>query len=721
MPGAEILLVEDDDLNQAMVPAILARSDQPRLRDAHVTVAGTLARAREVLAGQHVDLVLLDMHLPDGSGLPFATELRDRAGSPVAVIALTGAPTEHSDDALAAGCVAVLGKPYSLAELRDVVAAHLPHREPAPSPEPAVAAWEAPAGAVPAPATGAQAAPVAPAAQAAMAAQEAPAALVDFALLFAGAPGMCVALDPELRIVAVSDAYARTARAAPATLIGRSVWDALPEDAGSAPPGALPGLHASLERVRRNKSAETMDIQKCFMPPLAAGRSTYEACYFRPANAPVLDAHGNLCYIIHALEDVTGYMAELEQAHQAERAARDAKTEYVNRVSHELRTPINTILGFGELLSLGDLTAEHREWVTMMAKAARHLASFVDDIADISRAEMHKLSVSIEPVPVGGVITDALDLIRPLAASHGVHLDAPAPASQHVFADPRRLRQVLLNLLSNAVKYNHPAGQVSVGVHAQPGGRLRISIRDTGRGIADYDIGQLFTPFQRLDAARAGIEGAGLGLTLSRQLIEAMGGTIGASSAPGEGSVFWVDLPVAQPAATAGADTGADPVVEPRAYTAPKTILYVEDMLETLLLVEHILKQRPSTSLVPAMLGGVALDLAAEYRPHLILLDLNLPDIPGEELLRRLKADPATSATPVVIISAEAASERTDNMLAMGAAAYLAKPFSVRDFLHTVDTLLTAPPRVAAADGAQAAAAQAQPEPRPGRPQPGQP
>jgi len=313
-------------------------------------------------------------------------------------------------------------------------------------------------------------------------------------------------------------------------------------------------------------------------------------------------------------------------------------------------------------------------------------------------------------VPVSGVIADALDLIRPLSASHGVHLDPPPPAAQHVFADQRRLRQVLLNLLSNAVKYNHPAGRVSVEVGAQPGDRLRISIRDTGRGIADYDIGQLFTPFQRLDAAQAGIEGAGLGLTLSRQLIEAMGGSIGATSAPGEGSVFWVELPVAHATATADTVTGADPVVELRAYTAPKTILYVEDMLETLLLVEHILKQRPSTSLVPAMLGGAALDLAAEYRPDLILLDLNLPDLPGEELLRRLKADPATCATPVVIISAEAACERVDSMLAIGAAAYLTKPISVRDFLHTVDTLLTAPRPAAVADDSEARLAEPQPE-----------
>jgi signal transduction histidine kinase/DNA-binding response OmpR family regulator len=706
VPGAEILLVEDDDLNQALVPAILARSDQPHLRDAHVTVAGTLAQARAILAERHIDLVLLDMRLPDGSGLPLATELRDQPGQPAAVIALTGAPAEHSDDAFAAGCVAVLGKPYSLGELRDMVAAHLPGgAEAAAAPEAGaqMQSVDASRAGMPEPpaagGAGPQASPPIPEAGR-------PGPAVNFELLFSAVPGACMALDPELRIVAVSDAYARVTQAAASDLIGRCVWEALPEDSTSSQPGALPGLRASLERVCLTRAADIMEIQKRFVPPHDIGRGTYEACYFRPVNVPVFGRRGKLCYIIHALEDVTSHVIEVEQAQQARQAAQDAKTEYISRVSHELRTPINTILGFGELLSLGDLTAEHREWASMMVKAARHLASFIDDIADISRAEMHRLSLSIEPVPAGSVVADALDLIRPLSASHGVHLGPPPAASQHVFADPRRLRQVLLNLLSNAVKYNHPAGRVTVSIDSQPGERLRICIRDTGRGIADYDIGQLFTPFQRLDAAQAGIEGAGLGLTLSRQLVEAMGGSIGATSAPGEGSVFWVELPIAQAAATA--EAGADPVVETRAYTAPKTILYVEDMLETLLLVEHILKQRPSVSLVPAMLGGAALDLAAEYRPNLILLDLNLPDIPGEELLRRLKADPATSATPVIIISGETSGERIDALMAVGASAYLTKPISVRDFLHTVDTLLTRP--ASAPAGAQGRDAARRPE-----------
>jgi CheY-like chemotaxis protein len=297
VPGAEILLVEDDDLNQALVPAILARSDQPRLRDAHVTVVGTLAEARAVLAAHRIDLVLLDMRLPDGSGLPLATELRDQPGPTAVVIALTGAPAEHGDDALAAGCVAVLGKPYSLAELRKAVAAHLPRDEPAAVPGP---------GNPPGAADEIQAGPE-----------------VDFGLLFSSVPGMYLVLDPELKIVAVSDAYAQATRVVPAEMLGRSLWAALPEDPDSRQPGALPGLRASLDRVCQDKVADTMEVRKRFMPPPDTGHGTYEACYFRPANIPVLGPGGKLRYIIHALEDVTISMEELERAHQAERAAHD--------------------------------------------------------------------------------------------------------------------------------------------------------------------------------------------------------------------------------------------------------------------------------------------------------------------------------------------------------------------------------------------------------------
>jgi CheY-like chemotaxis protein len=390
---------------------------------------------------------------------------------------------------------------------------------------------------------------------------------------------------------------------------------------------------------------------------------------------------------------------ELTDANRARLAAEEAKDEFIYRVSHELRTPINTILGFGELLSLGELPGEHRDWATMMLKAARNLATFLDDVLDISHASRRKLSLAIEPVSVRNAISDALELVRPLAVSYGVRLDPPPQTRRYVSADPQRLRQVLLNLLSNAIKYNHPVGRVSVTVGSGPKGLLRINVIDTGRGIAEYDIGQLFVPFQRLDAANAGVEGTGLGLTLSRQLIEAMGGAVGATSTAGEGSIFWVDLPVAQPAAPAPKAIDGESVMTTRAYLAPRTVLYVEDMVEGLRLVEHILHQRPSASVIPAMLGGVALDLAAEHHPDLILLDLNLPDMPGEELFHRFQADPATSGTPIVIISADADPDRIERLLAAGAVAYLTKPISVRTFLHTLDGLLAGPAQAAAAPG----------------------
>jgi signal transduction histidine kinase len=305
------------------------------------------------------------------------------------------------------------------------------------------------------------------------------------------------------------------------------------------------------------------------------------------------------------------------------RAADAAKNEFLSRVSHELRTPLNAMLGYGELLSLADITAEHREWATTIVRSGRDLRNLLDEMLDIFQLETGHLRLSVEPVPVHQAIADALDLIRPLAASSGVHLEhePAARASQHVLADYQRLRQVLLNLLSNAVKYNRPDGTVTVTVGPRPGGRLRINVSDTGQGISQPSLARLFTPFERLDAAQAGIEGTGLGLVMCRELVQAMNGESGATSIEGRGSTFWAELPEAQPETvakvTAGPPlagaAGSPPasrdagkhgdVAAIRGYATARTVLCIEDVPENLRLVGCSNGDLPSPCSRPRLAG----------------------------------------------------------------------------------------------------------------------
>jgi signal transduction histidine kinase/ActR/RegA family two-component response regulator len=545
-------------------------------------------------------------------------------------------------------------------------------------------------------------------------------------------------LAPDLTIIAASDAYLRATGTGREAITGRPIFDTFPE---RPDPGGIATLRASLDRVRASAAADTIAVQRYDLGQPGSGEP--DSRYWSLMNAPVVIAGGEVGFIIHWLTDVTEYVQlnqgqgadlgipperraraqwmeanllarsrdlqeanrALEQANQALRSAYDSKKEFLDRLGHELRTPLNTVLGFGELLSLEDTSAEHRDWLRMMMQASRHLVQLLDQVRDASRIEERTLALSMEAIPVHGLIADVLELVRPLSLSCGVQLNAPAAAAatQFIKADEDRLRQVLLNLLTNAVKYNHPAGTVTVAVAKRAGDRLRISVTDTGRGIADPDLKRLFLPFERLDAAQAGIQGTGLDLALSRDLIEAMGGTTGVSSKEGEGSTFWVELPATEPVAVAQLSIERDAVTRSRPYTAARTVLYVEDMVENLRLVEQILRQRPSVNLLSAMLGGVAIDLAREHHPDMILLDLRLPDMPGDEMLRTLRADPATSDIPVVILSADATGRRADQLRTDGIHDYLTKPIDVHSLLQAVDSALGETPPGPAAEPAPAA------------------
>ena len=548
-------------------------------------------------------------------------------------------------------------------------------------------------------------------------------AAVDFRVLFESTPGLYLVLDTGLRIVAASDAYLRATMTVREKILGRGIFDVFPDNPDDPQATGSANLRASLQRALHRRAPDTMAVQKYDVARPASAGGGFEVRYWSPCNTPVLDPDARVAYIIHQVEDVTEFVLlqqqgshakqqtaelrarteqmqaeimrrsqELHEANQALRAVNEAKTDFLSRVSHELRTPLNAVLGFSELLSLGELGVEEREWAGLILKAGRHLLALLNDVLDISSIEGGHLSVSVEPVPVAAAITDVLGLVRPLAEAAGVHLaSSPAlPADLCVTADRQRLRQVLINLLSNAIKYNHPTGTARISVQHRPQRRLRIQVIDTGRGIAPESLGKLFTPFERLDAAQAGFDGTGLGLALSQHLTHSMGGNLDVSSLPGKGSTFWIDLPTT--AAGAGADTTEDTsVLALRGYPQPKRILYVEDMIENIRLVEEILTRRPSITLIPAMLAGVALDLARQHQPDLILLDLHLPDMPGEQLLTLLAAEPGTRGIPVVALSADATQHHIDRLHAAGVTDYLTKPIAVRELLRTLDGLLDQP------------------------------
>jgi CheY-like chemotaxis protein len=293
-------------------------------------------------------------------------------------------------------------------------------------------------------------------------------------------------------------------------------------------------------------------------------------------------------------------------------------------------------------------------------------------------------------VQIGAAIQEVFDLLTPMAVRRNIVLreEIGRDRCRHVLADQQKLKQVLLNLISNGIKYNCDAGTLTISTEQTGGNRLRVNVRDTGPGIKDGDQKKLFTPFERLAAETTGVEGTGLGLALSKRLIELMKGSIGVQNNPHRGATFWIELPLVEdPVAQVEASMLRVPeAARPVAQTREHVVLYIEDNLSNLALIEHIIVHRPHVKLVAALQGRLGLDLAREHRPDLILLDLHLPDISGEDVLRDLRRVPGLENTPVMVISADATQGRIERLRAMGVLDYLSKPLDVKKFLQVLDT-----------------------------------
>jgi signal transduction histidine kinase/ActR/RegA family two-component response regulator len=397
----------------------------------------------------------------------------------------------------------------------------------------------------------------------------------------------------------------------------------------------------------------------------------------------------------HALIRSSALLRERERGLREAQADADranrAKTEFLSRMSHELRTPMNAILGFAQLMEMDSLTPEHRESVEHILKGGRHLLELINEVLDIARVEAGRLTLSPEPVQVSDVVREALELIGPLADRRHLRMHGEARTCDwYVIADRQRLKQVLLNLLSNAVKYNREGGTLTVSCEGSRPGRVRLKVNDTGLGISAEEIDRLFVPFERLGAAQTGVEGTGLGLALCKRLIEAMGGALGVKSTVGQGSTFWVDLAQAEDPREQlkQIEMNAPVPAGLTASTHAGVVLYIEDNLPNLELIQRLLMHRPEVRVLPAMQGGLGLDLAREHRPDLVLLDLHLPDITGEEVLRRLRGASETSHIPVVVISADATPGQIKRLLSAGANAYLTKPLDVKRLFTLLDEIL---------------------------------
>jgi PAS domain S-box-containing protein len=478
----------------------------------------------------------------------------------------------------------------------------------------------------------------------------------------------------SLRYVRLNRALSHILKTPVADIVGRS-------DAELFAPAEAKAL---AERDRAALRGKGVDVREESICTRDQGWRT-----FHTKRVPIVGSDGAPQYLLGIARDVTEQnLADHAIKHariEAERANR-AKSEFLSRMSHELRTPLNAVLGFAQLFELDTLTPRQAENVQQIARGGKHLLGLINEVLDISRIEAGHLALAPEAVSVHAVAVEVLEMIRPLAETQQITINVTGDDSLYATADRQRLKQILLNLCSNAVKYNRAGHSVQISCSTADG-QACVAVRDNGHGIPADKLPLLFTPFERLGVEQSGIEGTGLGLALCKRLTEVMNGALAVESRVGVGSTFSLYLPVAtQP---------ANPVAQPPASTATPariassgTVLYIEDTEANTRLVARVLEQRPGVRLLHAPDARRGLALLDQHHPALVMLDLHLPDMPGEQVLSVIRENSGSSDTTVAILTADATVTQRQRLLAKGADAYLTKPLDIREVLAVVDQVL---------------------------------
>jgi len=422
------------------------------------------------------------------------------------------------------------------------------------------------------------------------------------------------------------------------------------------------------------------DIEMIFESTNNRGR---RICLFD--SLPIYDENQVLIGAYGQFRDITDSYEAREQAEKANKA----KSQFLSSMSHELRTPLNAILGFAQLLENDDLSPEQLEDTREILKAGSHLLDLINDILDLSRIETNKIQVTVSPVNVNLLLDECVTLVEPIALEKNIRLSwKPTAVDIFVNADRTRLKQAFINLLSNAIKYNVDHGNVDVSIETIGRTKLKVNVQDTGYGIPEADIRAIFQPFRRLPQ-HSGIDGTGIGLTITQQLVELMGGNIGVQSVVGKGSRFWIELNMSDNNTFNESDVfTSEQEDEPEADQKIYNILYVEDNPANLLLVNRIFKRFPHIRLISAPNAYEGIESALKHVPDLILMDINLPGLSGFEAFEQLQGMKEVRHIPIVAISANAMPADINRGIELGFKGYITKPINVQGLMETIYQML---------------------------------